>query len=224
MEKYDRIIFDFDDTIWSRNSNDIDCSIYNAKFIKNNLDDKSIIISGNSYTSIDDKLSSLGIKFKEVWADANSTLYKYGENFGVLSDLVINKSNIDIILKSISNLTSNIKPQVIGKSNIKLRPIESDDFRNFLVDELNYSIFPNLNIKDCIAKKTGKTTVDILSIYNSKTAVYYYNNLNEYKTLYIGDEIDSGNDRDIANLCTRKLKVSSVYETKAILDCFGGKL
>ena len=37
MNKYDKIIFDFDDTIWSRNPEDIDCSIYNVKFIKEHL-------------------------------------------------------------------------------------------------------------------------------------------------------------------------------------------
>lgn len=224
MDRYDFIIFDFDDTIWSRNSRDIDCSIYNVKFIKEYLDSKSIIISGNSFSSINDKLSSIGVSFKEVWADANSTLYKYGNILGTLPELEINDKDIELILKSISKLSSRIEPQLIGKANIKLRPIESEDFRNFLVDEFNYSIFPNLGIKYCVAKKTGKTTVDILSIYNSKTAVYNYLDLNIYKTLYIGDEIDSGNDRDIANMCTRKLRVSSVYETKAILDCFGGKL
>ena len=76
MEQYDKIIFDFDDTIWSRDPKDIDCSIYNIKFIKENLGDKAIIISGNSYNSIESKLEAVDISMPHIWADANSILYE----------------------------------------------------------------------------------------------------------------------------------------------------
>ena len=45
------------------------------------------------------------------------------------------------------------------------------------------------------------------------------------KTVYCNAEnnlfIYEGNDKDIANLCTRKIAVRNDYETKALLDCFG---
>lgn len=223
MDKYDYVIFDFDDTIWSRNPDDLKCSVYNAKFIEKNLNDKAIIISGNSFSSISNKLAEIKVNFRELWADANSTLYKYGYPLKYIDECRITDS--DFIIKYVRNL--GYEPILIGDSerifNIKIRPIKSDRERSELVDSLN-RVFEIEGIKDCEAKITGKTTVDILSVYNSKVLVYNYIELNRYKTLYIGDEIDRGNDRDIANLCTRKISVRDVYDTKVLLDCFGGKL
>lgn len=221
MEQYDKIIFDFDDTIWSRDPKDIDCSIYNIKFIKENLGDKAIIISGNSYNSIESKLEAVDISMPHIWADANSILYENGEPKRVIHGCDISES----VEKFLSKYRYDIEPQLIGSlgyiTNVKFRPITHD--RDLICEKIN-STLKFLKCDDCIAKTTGKSTIDIVSIYNSKILVYNYLELDKYKTLYIGDEIDSGNDKDISELCTRRLRVNSVYETKTILDCFGGKL
>ena len=225
MNRYDKVIFDFDDTIWSREPKDIDCSIYNVNFIKENLSDRAIIISGNSFRSIKEKLDSVDLTLPAIWADANSILYEYGLPTKAVSGCDISEQ-ASILMEYINkeNLLKEVTPQIIGANglitNIKYRPIKYN--REEIVDNINSAI-DKLQLS-CIAKTTGKSTIDIVSIYNSKILVYNYLELNKFKTLYIGDEIDSGNDKDISELCTRRLRVNSVYETKAILDCFGGKL
>ena len=140
------------------------------------------------------------------------------------SDTIDNDlKEVDKIISFIEEL--NLNYSVLKRENkvfnIKIKPIYSDRDRIEIVDDLNYKFMHN-NL-DCVAKKLGKTTVDILSINNSKIEAFRALNLQQYKTLYIGDEVYNGNDRDIANLCTRKIAVRNVYETKALLDCFGRK-
>ncbi len=223
MDKYDKIIFDFDDTIWSRDPNDIDCSIYNVKFIKEHLSDKAIIVSGNSFVSIKEKLDAVDLTLPEVWADANSILYEHGLFSTVLSGCDITSSALKFN-EAIKN-TSILKGRILTFTgtediitNIKLKPFGLD--RDIYLKQIN-DLLKDLKLTDCIAKATGKTTIDIVSIYNSKILVYNFLELDKYKTLYIGDEVDKGNDKDIANLCTRKIRVDDVYDTKALLDCFG---
>lgn len=221
MDRYDFIIFDFDDTLWARDIKDIRCSEYNINFINKYLYDKSIIISGNSFESIKNKLDSINIMLPIICAEANSCIFKEGNYADYFSSCEIKE--VDKIISFIEEL--NLNYSVLKRENkvfnIKIKPIYSDRDRIEIVDDLNYKFMHN-NL-DCVAKKLGKTTVDILSINNSKIEAFRALNLQQYKTLYIGDEVYNGNDRDIANLCTRKIAVRNVYETKALLDCFGRK-
>lgn len=219
MDRYDFIIFDFDDTLWARDEKDIRCSEYNIKFINKYLYNKSIIISGNSFESIQTKLNLIQTTLPFVCAEANSCIFKEGEFISYFPTCEI--IHVDEIIHFVEELEVNY--QVLKRDNkvfnIKIKPVYSDKDRIEIVDTLNHKF--RQNSLDCVARKLGNTTVDILSKNNSKVEAFKALNLYKYKTLYIGDEIYEGNDKDIANLCTRKIAVSNVYETKALLDCFG---
>lgn len=218
MDRYDFILFDFDDTLWARDIEDIRCSEYNIKFIYKYLFDKSIIISGNSFKSIKSKLDSINIVMPAIWAEANSCFFKNNTYLYSLKECEIKDSDkIISFIKNDLKLDYTILERDNKIFNIKLKPIYSDRDRIELVDIINHE-FKNFN---CIARKTGNTTVDILSENNSKKLIYNQAGFDIYKTLYIGDEIYEGNDKELANLCTRKISVKNVYETKALLDCFG---
>lgn len=217
MFKSPTLIFDFDDTIWARDKELENTSIFNAWFIKERLSNRTIIISGNTYKSIEEKLKKAEVNsFPMVIADANSTLYRDGRSVCTFYDCDITHDAkiLNDYLKKFSDLKSSF---VYGHSgeivNFKIRPIESDKFRQAAVEHLNSVVIPNLGLKKIVAKATGKTTIDIVSIYNSKRLVYNKLNLHRYNTLYIGDEIDSGNDKDIAEVCTDCIRVSSVKDT-----------
>lgn len=217
MFKSPTLIFDFDDTIWARDKNLEDVSIFNTRFIKEKLSNRTIIISGNTYESIESKLKKAEIdSFPLVIADANSTLYRDGRSICTFYDCDITHDAkiLDDYIKKFSDLKSSF---VYGHSgeivNLKIRPIKSDVFRYAAVDYLNSTVIPNLGLERIVAKATGKTTIDVVSIYNSKKLVYNKLNLCKYNTLYIGDEIDSGNDKDIAEVCTDWIRVSSVKDT-----------
>lgn len=221
VDDFDKVLFDFDDTIWSRQSeldkHLRDVSIENLKNINDNISDKSYIISGNSYSAIKDKLCSVygadldGFNIK-IWADANSTLYSKDKVIDFIDDFVINNNAIECLNRLGTELGITFTEHGIKPVCLKIKPLQ-DLERKLLVKVIN-----GLYVwTDCIAYATGTSTVDVLSNNNSKSAVYDYCNFDKYKTLYIGDEVDSGNDEDIAERCTLAIKVKDVEETNVVL-------
>ena len=47
--------------------------------------------------------------------------------------------------------------------------------------------------------------------------VFNYLNLDAFSNLYIGDEIDKGNDQEIANSCKKYIRTSGAVETNLLL-------
>ena len=225
MTDYDKIIFDFDDTLWSRNEDLIDISIDNIKRL-NALNDKALIVSGNSYKSIRTKLSrvygsGLDTFNIDIWADANSTLFKNNNPINYAKDLLIDKKYISNIIEFLHSL--GLPDFEINDSDhpayIKIKPL-SEIERTLLVALIDAK-FSDYAVK---AMKTGYTTVDIISQCNTKGKLFsdIVDPDNELHTLYLGDEIDSGNDKDISKLCSQCIRVASVKDTNIILKLLEG--
>ncbi len=224
VENYDKIIFDFDDTIWARNATEEQekYSLENVKMINDNLGDRAVIISGNSFDSIDKKLNTVyGEKLKnfnsDIWADANSTLYRHGEDVDFISDFVIN-DKYEKIINELGNKYS-LHIEKIGKNavNYKVKPLTQLE-RELLVDLIDKT-YPG----DISCRIAGRTTVDILSPKNNKSVVFKHCKFDDLNTLFIGDEIAGGNDSAISNLCTKAIQVKDIYETNALLKLLIGE-
>ncbi len=219
--EYDHILFDFDDTLYSRSDDKKVISynnLYDVKFLKDRVDVK--IVSGNTYSSIENKLIAVygtdTSTYPDIWADANSCLYVDGKIVNYINThRILDYQKVLDILKNYEELNDKIH-EVAGLDlngyylfNIKIKPL-TDLERKLLCDILNKS-----DLNDVVAIPTGKTTVDILSTNNSKA-----NTLKglDGKVLYIGDEIDKGNDRSIALACDSYIKVTDVEETSVLLQ------
>lgn len=207
---------DFDDTIVSRNYKideaEREASIKNLELI-NKMSDRIAVISGNSYESIKAKFSDLGINLRcDIWADANANLYRDDRCIESIDSLIISDDSIEIIELILDDIEFNKIGNPI--SCLKIKPVE-DDIRDSLVDKIN-SDFYDRDIS-CTARKTGRTTIDILSSNNSKLAVLD-NKYSEYRVLFIGDEVFGGNDREIAEASNSCINVKSVIETSLILE------
>ena len=219
--EYDHILFDFDDTLYSRSYDKKVISynnLYDVKFLKDRVDVK--IVSGNTYSSIENKLIAVygtdTSTYPDIWADANSCLYVNGKIVNYIdTHRILDYQKVLDILKNYEELNDKIH-EVAGLDlngyylfNIKIKPL-TDLERKLLCDILNKS-----DLNDVVAIPTGKTTVDILSTNNSKA-----NTLKglDGKVLYIGDEIDKGNDRSIALACDSYIKVTDVEETSVLLQ------
>ena len=219
--EYDHILFDFDDTLYSRSDDKKVISynnLYDVKFLKDRVDVK--IVSGNTYSSIENKLIAVygtdTSTYPDIWADANSCLYVDGKIVNYIdTHRIVDYQKVLDILKNYEELNDKIH-EVAGLDlngyylfNIKIKPL-TDLERKLLCDILNKS-----DLNDVVAIPTGKTTVDILSTNNSKA-----NTLKglDGKVLYIGDEIDKGNDRSIALACDSYIKVTDVEETSVLLQ------
>ena len=229
ISDYDNIIFDFDDTIWSRNykesKEDRKISIENIKIL-NNLSNIAIIVSGNTYSSIAKKLfevfgTNLDGCNLNIWADVNSRNYQKNEVVSTINKFLIFDNHVKSITRVLDKLNmpytfDNDKDVV----NIKIKGL-SESERTLLCAYLNEHILQSPPLSRYVAIKAGYTTVDIISKDNSKKAVFDYLNLENKNTLYIGDEIDSGNDREIATACTNFINVVDVKETNFILKLIG---
>ena len=204
-----KFLFDFDDTLW--NIDDEDLSIQNIKLI-NELDN-AVIISGNTFESIKTKIEkAIGdiSNFKiDIWADSNTTLYRRGKPIDIIEDFVID--NTDNVINTLEKFSLLDKTKIIKSFdkivNIKIKP--------FKKDERDYYI-KLLNIKGVKVVKAGRTTIDILSENNNKSLILerYYD---KDDCIYFGNEIDDGNDRDIALLCKDYIDVKFISQTYRFL-------
>ena len=223
--KYNKFIFDFDDTLWARdadkNTHLYSISLENLDLVKKFIDN-SIIISGNSLSHVIEKINIYN-KVKDtdfninICADANTSFYKQSDkNITAAQELVIKD------WKYIYNWLKNTYgiEAVPTKNNLdevtclKIKPLTQLE-RLTLNELINKKIKSDkLNLKSEI---TGKTTIDILNKNNSKGFIFKYLKLDSYTTLYIGDEVNNGNDKDIAKMCNFSINVNDVEDTNLIL-------
>lgn len=221
-DAYDCIIFDFDDTLYSRVKTSEDCSNSNLAYLSklNQLVDVKIV-SGNTYTSIYNKIipffGLITTELPEIWADANTQLYVNDYVVGTIDSHIICQDDLDTIHDLICKypaLEEKVSYVYLEDEeyicNIKFKPLTQFE-RELLCDLINDQI----GLYNSVAKITGKTTVDILSKDNSKINVL--NKLDCDKILYVGDEVDQGNDAEIAKACKAFIQVDGVEETNTVL-------
>lgn len=225
LSEYSRVILDFDDTIWARNSTDdnklLEFSRNNVQLVSE-LSSRGCIISGNSYESIERKLSTIYgsdyTKFDvDIWADANSTLFRNGVRTYVIQPLMItgNIHNLIQYLYDTYRIECTINDEQFPCC-LKIKPLSPLD-QILVANYLNDYILAATGLGFCKALPAGRTTVDVVSRNNKKSAVIDAMGLDPSNMIYIGDEIDNGNDKDIAELCGTSIHTSGVQETNSLL-------
>ena len=154
----------------------------------------------------------------DVWADANSACFRNGQRVDVIKELLINGNEENLIsFMSQTYGVPVIKNDPQYTSCLKIKPLTPLD-QLLVRDYLNNFLLAATGNGFCVANATGKTTVDIVSKNNSKTAVLAHCGMNPSKILYVGDETDNGNDAEIASVCGGYIKVKDVHETAAVLN------
>lgn len=228
-ERYDFLLVDFDDTIWSRaESKDAE----ELAVSKRNLESISklcncFVVSGGNLSHIHDKVyKTFGTKVPrrlKVWGNANSILEIGGKAKDTVPENVL--SNGEGIAEFIES-EFGLKPFEVNEGVVKYKPL-SELERHLLEKYLNDYAFKNaLDRDDAVARCTGVTTLDILSASNSKANTFKHmvsSGMISGRILYIGDEIDYGNDADISRLCNHSIHTCGVHETEVVLklleDC-----
>lgn len=215
---YDRILLDFDDTVWARGNSEAEerVSRENVLLINEKLAEKAVIVSGNSYASIRAKLASVYGEHLEgfrvdVWADANSTLFRAEGRAEFLEELAVDAAAGEQVQRLAAEFGMPVETVGARPVCYKIKPLAPLERRLFaaLVRE---------TCPPCVcAKCTGNTTVDVVSAGNNKNAVFEHCGYAGLTTLYIGDEAVSGNDEAISRRCTHSVCVGSAAETNCIL-------
>lgn len=226
--RFEKFVFDFDDTLWARGASDsrtefilTNCSRQNVELL-NKLGSKGVIISGNSYSSIAKKLATIyGSALKnfniDLWADANAFLYRRCTKVRSIDKLLLKNDHskfIDTLRDAYDiNCSTNEGSKI---SYIKIKPLSKLD-QKLLADYLNNYLLDVCGLPDAVAVPTGTSTVDIISTANNKSVVLEHLDVDRNAILYVGDEIDSGNDKEIARSCGASIHTSNVFETNALL-------
>lgn len=99
---------------------------------------------------------------------------------------------------------------------IKYKPLGKLERMLFTYLFNNYIRY-NINTPDLLANITGKSTVDITTSGDNKVKVYKECEFGSMNILYIGDEVDKGNDYNVSKLATKSIHTSGVEETNCIL-------
>ena len=217
----EQIVCDFDDTLWPRNTSLNNVGIDNIKLL--NKTNMGVIISGNSFRSIKTKLASIyGSDLSDfnipVWADASSTEYIQGVKTHTIGDCFISRDTLEKVESHINKLfgmTAVSHPDT-DLPYIKYKPMGNLERMLFTYLFNNYIRY-NINTPELLANITGKSTVDITTSGDNKVKVYKECEFEGMNILYIGDEVDKGNDCNVSKLATKSIHTSGVEETNCIL-------
>lgn len=217
----EQIVCDFDDTLWPRNTSLKNIGIDNIQLL--NRTNIGVIISGNSFSSIKTKLASIyGSDLSDfdipVWADASSTEYIQGVKTHTIGDCFISKDTLEKVESHINKLfgmTAVSHPDT-DLPYIKYKPMGNLERMLFTYLFNNYIRY-NINTPELLANITGNSTVDITTSGDNKVKVYKECEFEGMNILYIGDEVDKGNDCNVSKLATKSIHTSGVEETNCIL-------
>lgn len=222
------LICDFDDTLYTREINDkqkVETSIENIRLLnKISIYIQCIISTGNSYQRIFERVSPvIGGDMKSnirIFADGGLVEYVNNKIVYFNSDFCLEEpANLITLLREL-NLSFKVSFRGSKDANIhmiSIRPLE-ENYRLLLVKYLNqYFAVTNLNN---IAKLAGKTSVDITNKKLNKVELLKILDITDNPTIYIGDEIDFGNDEQIAKQCKKQFIMKSVFETNLYLKLF----
>lgn len=217
----EQIVCDFDDTLWPRNTSLKNIGIDNIQLL--NRTNMGVIISGNSFSSIKTKLASIyGSDLSDfnipVWADASSTEYIQGVKTHTIGDCFISKDTLEKVESHINKLfgmTAVSHPDT-DLPYIKYKPMGNLERMLFTYLFNNYIRY-NINTPELLANITGNSTVDITTSGDNKVKVYKECGFEGMNILYIGDEVDKGNDCNVSKLATKSIHTSGVEETNCIL-------
>jgi 2-phospho-L-lactate transferase/gluconeogenesis factor (CofD/UPF0052 family)/hydroxymethylpyrimidine pyrophosphatase-like HAD family hydrolase len=215
---YDSIFIDFDDTLWSRDSNTSrelkKISVENINLLSKIREAQ--VVTGNSYESVKDVLSNIE---NIVWADANSVAYHRGRVCNMVESNIFSEKDMVTISTYLNTevLCGDMKLSTNNRffpTFLKIKPIKDTLVRKILCEKVNE--FLDKYMGDAMAICSGRTTIDVVKRSNSKAQVFDKVSP-KGNSLYIGDEIDEGNDKEIAKKCTHCIEVKDVYETNLIL-------
>jgi hypothetical protein len=200
-----KLIFDFDDTLVSRDTNLLNISNHNCELV-NQLNDVAIC-TGNSIKKLIGFFNNI-----TVYANRGIDVYLLNVFQYVLlkcldNSFKMNKKEIDSIYKTLVEL--NVNKELIDvreNSVVAIKPIVKED-RELIVTLLK-DRFENFEVKS-----VGRSTIEICKPGLGKDIIL--NDLNNFT--FVGDEID-GNDKPLINQDkVNFISVKGVKETNMLL-------
>ena len=221
-ESHNIFYFDFDDTIWSRDEAEKETSIENVKLLNKFSKKKEVVlVSGHAYKTIHGKLSEIygrnldPIEF-DIWADGGIVKYKNNQITHFDKKYVVKGVNwIKGYAKTLGfEEDIDFRPNQFTPTCISFHGID-DRYRPLMKAFLEQmSMTHHLNNK---VEIVGTTSVEIFHCATNKAVVLDSYRHKFPRSYYVGDEIDSGNDKEIAEICTKSVRVRDIRDTNILL-------
>lgn len=223
LVKQDTYMFDLDNTLVSKQDSKNNISKENICLIKQiNQNIPIRIVTGNSLKHVNEVLTPLlnigpvTLNNFIVYCDGGNSkcFYNYiGHLFQftkyVNENFVMNESVINDIIEKLSEFGVPIY-KIENRNNciISIKPF-ADHERDEIVEKLQ-KIFTYLEVK-----KSGRTTIDIfIKGYDKSVVLSDYPNSN---ILYVGDELEDGNDKCMTNYKLKTYSVNHPLDTNKLL-------
>jgi 2-phospho-L-lactate transferase/gluconeogenesis factor (CofD/UPF0052 family) len=196
------IIFDYDDTIFSRNDYETDISLENIKLI-GELKHKTYLFTGKKMSEIDNNL-----KMSSFFTCYGASVYDDNRE-KIISYSPLTSSEIKQIIDVLKEVSFNFsKIENRDDCIISLRFLD-EDYRELLFK------YAELKLTDLKVIKGGKKTIDIMKKDNDKMS-NFKKHFNENKDFfYVGDELDGNDEHMIKEL--NSLHVKNVLDTNTFL-------
>lgn len=212
--------FDLDGTLWNEKGDDFEKEVgfENLKLFHGD------ILSGNSYEHVRDVLTKVKRNHVVAYVDYGNTFFSTDKP--EFTDEITHEYDID------ESVCAKIKdmPDYDGKA-ITLRGgvvITIKPFDNQNEQAQNINLFLRKSSLPLIAKKAGRSSVDITHISYTKAGmlkkIIDYNNINTKNVVFIGNELNDGSEKEIADMLIVSLHVNDVYEcnnylrTRALME------
>jgi HAD superfamily hydrolase (TIGR01484 family) len=228
---YDKpVIFDFDDTLYSRDSEELPVSLQNVNLM-NSLGEKSFvaICSGNSYERLKGRLFPIVGPL-----DYNFRLFCDGGLVEYVDEKIVNSKKLidskflmdtsaeyyEMVEDAIEKISSEPEEFTIefrGEIDNYLACFSITGMKQEFRTLMYYYLKATLKEYPLNIRLTGRGSIDITIKEYDKNKLFEISNLNKDNCLYIGDETEQGNDENIAKIVSHKIQVSSPYETNCIL-------
>lgn len=177
------ILFDYDDTIFSRNEKEIEVSLENIDLIKS-LGVETYLFTGKKITDIDEDL-----QMSKFFTCYGSSVYDTNrdkiKSYSCLESETIKR--VIHVLKEVNFNFSKIENR--DNSIISLRFLD-ESYRDVLLPYLN------LRLPELMVIKAGKQTIDIMNKDNDKYSNFKKAFKDKSDVFYVGDEV-YGNDKDM---------------------------
>lgn len=188
-------VFDFDGTIVGRGNTMMEESDKNLEIILRN---PSIsILSGNSFNRIETRIKKISVPFMNyIYCDGGNSHYGWDIDTnmyvftGYLDKTMV--LSIEQIKKIYEFLAKNgIKFHLIENRNnmiVSVKPVDIQ-LRPSLIEKLNMEFGSELK-----SLATGRSTIDIMKKEYDKSVIFKDDDMNNKSMLYVGDELEHGND------------------------------
>jgi 2-phospho-L-lactate transferase/gluconeogenesis factor (CofD/UPF0052 family) len=209
-------MFDFDDTLVDKR--DV-FSVENAENLyqlKHNP--HYVVVSGNSINHLNTKLAGKGPFKNRFYCDGGNSFCRWDYSLNRLKfveyvdeNLTYSQSEIEQVYSAIVSIGVPVW-KIENRNNciISVKPLSQTEREEFYV-QLVQVLGPNYE-----PKLLGRTTIDIFKAGYDKTVVL--NHFQDSKIIYVGDEVENGNDavfKDLDNVHTHS--VSNPLETLSLL-------